>query len=144
MKMFAGKTANERNKIVAALVLGVVALFAMYMAFGSSIFSGSRPSAASASPTPPPKSNSKSGQNTFKGMPSQSEQMLGEATTDINYRPGDYGAPEPGRNIFAFHEPPPCYPNCPTPIPPATPVKTPSPSPTPPMRLMYVTPQTIY
>jgi hypothetical protein len=145
MNPFAGKTANERNKIIAALVLGFVAIVAMYLAFGSSLFSGSKTVAGPASATPPPKSSTAStDQRAFNKMPSQSEQNLGYSTTAIDYRPGDYATSPPGRNIFAFQLPPPCFPNCPTPIPPPKVTPAPTPQPPPPMRLKYVTPQTIY
>src|SRR5690349_24739463 len=142
MNLFAGKTANERNKIIAAMVLGFVALAAMYLAFGSSLFSGSKIVAGPAVPTPSPKSSSApSNPNAFK-MPSQNEQNFQAATTEVVYRPGS-DAPEPGRNIFAFYEPPRPCPGC-TPTPTPKPTPTPTPPPPPPMELQYVTPQTIY
>jgi hypothetical protein len=136
MNLFAGKSVNERNKMIAAMVLGFVALVALYLAFGRGIFSGSTPSAASSSPTPKPAVSS-SNPNAVK-IPS------GDATTDVVYRPGDYPAPDPGRNIFAFYEPPPPCPTCPTPPAPVKQTPPPTPSPTPPMRLEFVTPQTLY
>ena len=52
----------------------------------------------------------------------------------------------PGRNIFAFYEPPPtCRTNCPpSPIPSPTPPKPPTPPPTPPILVASVNPQTVY
>ena len=44
---------TERNKMIAAIVLGVLALATLYMAFGPS-FSGSRAQTAS-TPTPTPR-----------------------------------------------------------------------------------------
>jgi hypothetical protein len=143
MELLAGKSASEKKKILAAALLGLVALIALYIAFGSSLFSGSKAAPISATPTPT-RSGSTSSKSNSTQMPSQADINLVGATTEIKYQPSDYQTREPGRNIFAFHEKPPCYPNCPTPTPVPTPVKTPTPTPTPPMRLQYVTPQTVY
>ena len=148
MNPFAGKSSTERNKIIAAIVLGVVALTALYLAFGGSIFSGSTTVAVGVTPTPKP-SVSPSTSNKVVTLPSEEEKTGIYTTTQIDYRPGMYSSPDPGRNIFAFTEPPlPCNPNrdpngCVTPTPIKTP-PTPTPTPTPPMRLQFVTPQTIY
>jgi len=118
MELFAGKSANERNKIIAAMVLGFVALIALYIAFGSGIFSGSKAAVVSASPTPKP-GEKQSDTSAFR-VPTRQEQDLGYATTPVDYRP-DSGASEPGKNIFAFYEPPIPCPGC-------TPTPTPKPS----------------
>ena len=141
MELFAGKSANERNKIIVAIVLGFVTLIALYIAFGNSLFSGSK--AAVVNPTPSPKTGPKTSETSTFRVPTKQEQDLGYATTPVDYRPGDYGAPEPGRNIFAFYEPPPPCPGC-TPTPTPRPTATPTPPPPPPMRLQFVTPQTVY
>jgi len=140
MELFAGKSANERNKIIAAIVLGFVALIALYIAFGSGMFSGSKAAVVSASPTPKP-GEKQSDTSAFR-VPTRQEQDLGYATTPVDYRP-DSGASEPGKNIFAFYEPPIPCPGC-TPTPTPKPTPTPAPPPPPPMRLQYVTPQTVY
>jgi hypothetical protein len=143
MDLFAGKSVTERNKMIAAIVLGLVALVALYLAFGRGLFGSNTTIAASASPTPKPTASS-SNPNALK-MPSVDEQDRVGGTTLIAYRPSDYDAPPAGRNIFAFYEPgrpcPGCTPS-PTPIP--TQVKTPPPTPTPEMDLQLVTPQTVY
>ena len=54
MNPFAGKNPTERNKIIAAIVLGFVALTALYLAFGRSMFSGSTTVAVGVTPTPKP------------------------------------------------------------------------------------------
>jgi len=86
-------------------------------------------------------------------MPSQGEQQFVYETTPVDYRPGGIGAPDAGRNIFAFYEPPPpCDPkvpgDCPPPPPPKpspTPVvPTPTPIPTPPIQLAGITPSSVY
>jgi len=147
MNPFAGKNSNERNKIIAAIVLGVVSLTALYLAFGRNIFSGSTTVAVGVTPTPKP-SVSPSSNKGSAALPSQEEEALNFTTEPIVYKPNRFGS-EPGRNIFAFFEPPPpCDPSrdanrCVTPTPLKTP-PTPTPTPTPPMHLEFVTPQTIY
>jgi hypothetical protein len=144
MDLFAGKSVTERNKMIAAIVLGLVALVALYLAFGRSLFASNKTIAASASPTPKPTASS-SNPNALK-MPSVNEQNQIAVSTQIVYSPDAIeGSPDPGRNIFAFFEPPRPCPGCtpsPTPIP--TPIKTPVPTPTPLMHLEFVTPQTVY
>jgi len=76
-------------------------------------------------------------------MPSQNEQDFTYQTTQVDYRPGASGAPDPGRNIFAFYEPPVPTPYVPTPVPIKTP-PTPTPTPTPPVQLAFVNPQMAY
>ena len=147
MNPFAGKSATERNKIIAAIVLGFVALTALYLAFGRNIFSGSTTNAGGVTPTPKP-SLSTSNSTKTSSIPSLDDQARIYSSTQIDYRPG-ISAPEPGRNVFTFYEPPPpCDPakdplQCvkPTPV---KPPPTPSVTPTPPMRLYSVSPQTIY
>jgi hypothetical protein len=69
-------------------------------------------------------------------MPSLAEEDFTYSTTPVYFVQSPY-APEAGRNIFAFYEPPPPTPYSPTPIPSPTPfdVKTPTPTPTPPFML---------
>jgi hypothetical protein len=147
MNPFAGKSSTERNKIIAAIVLGFVALAALYLAFGRNSFSGSTTSAGGVTPTPKASASPLSS-NSTSAIPSQQEQISVYTTTPIDYRPG-ISTPDPGRNIFAFYEPPPpCDPShdpngCVKPTPIKTP-PTPTPTPTPPMHLEFVTPQTIY
>src|SRR6185503_18674786 len=146
MNLFAGKSSTERNKMIAAIILGFVALGALYMAFGRSFSSSA--TTVKVSTTPPPRTGTSTSTRRVNA-PSQEDQTLINTATPISYQPGNYGAPAPGRNIFAFYEPPPpCDPNrdpmrCVVPTPIKTP-PTPTPTPTPPMRLEFVTPQNIY
>jgi len=144
MKFLEGKTATEKKKIVAAGILGLIALVALWLAFGRSFFGGSTTASTKATPTPKPTASSSDKGDT--AMPTLSQQEFTYQTTEVVYN-GTGDAPEPGRNIFAFYEPPPpctgdkCPPS-PTPKPPEP--KTPSPTPSPVFALSAVNPQTIY
>jgi hypothetical protein len=140
MKVFEGKTSTERNKIIAAGVLGLIALVALYLAFGRSFFGGSSPTAKT---SPTPRASVTPRNTDDRPVPTASEQDFVYQTTPIDYRPGT-NAPDPGRNIFAFYEPPAPTPYSPTPIPTPTPI-APTPTPTPfPMTIAQVNPQAIY
>lgn len=139
MNVFAGKSTTDRNKLIAAIVLGLIALIALYLAFGRGLFGGSKTVATSASPTPRPASSPISTKNDV-AMPTQTEQDRTNATTMIVYSVHDYDAPDPGRNIFAFYEPPPTPPLLPTIETP----KPPTPTPTPPVSISFVMPQMVY
>jgi hypothetical protein len=144
MKLFEGKSPTERNKIIAAGVLGVLSLFSLWLAFGGSIFSGTPTVTVTASPTPKT-SPSPNATGDDAQMPSADEQELAYVNSEVRYVPGSFNAPDAGRNIFAFYEPPPPTPYV-TPIPIVkieTPV-TPPPTPTPAFIASQVTPQSVY
>lgn len=145
MNIFEGKSASERNKIIAAIVLGVLALASLFFAFGRGMFaSGTTTLTVKVSPTPTPKAGPKPSTGDV-AMPTLDAQNFNDVTTPIVYNPGDNSAPDPGRNIFAFYEPPPpCRENCPTPVVTPEPLKTPVPTPTPDFTLAFVTPQEVY
>lgn len=131
--------------MIAAIVLGALSLFSLYLAFGGSIFSRKTSVTVSASPTPTP--SSQTVVETAR-VPTQEEIFLEWTTTPINYEPGNFYAPDAGRNIFAFYEPPAPTPYV-TPVPVIqmpTPFKevTPIPTPTPPLQVDFVTPQSVY
>ncbi len=141
MNIFEGKSPEERNKIIAAAVLGVLALGSLFFAFGPSLRGSSTTVTVTASPSPSPSSRDR--ELRAVTMPSQSQQDFEYESTPIFYRPGSFMAPDPGRNIFAFYEPPLPTPYVPTPIP-VEPMRTPVPTPTPPFLLAYVMPQNVY
>jgi hypothetical protein len=133
MKLFEGKTPSERNKIIVALVLGVLSV----LAIGNLIFtpfSSSKKITVTLSPTPSasPTPNRTGGDTVVNALPRQNEidDIYTRIPVSVQYPPG---AGDPGRNIFAFYEPPVPTPFSPTPIPePKTPKPTPIVTPTPP------------
>lgn len=129
--------------MIAAAVLGVVALVALYLAFGRGLFGSSSTSATvKNSPTPKPSVSPVTNPDNLR-LPTADEQDFTYQTTPVDYRPGNSYAPDAGRNIFAFYEPPPPTPFSPTPF--QTPVvKPPTPTPSPPIVITLVNPQTLY
>src|ERR1043166_213738 len=144
MAFLEGKSKSEKNKIIAAGILGIVALLALYLAFGRSMFSSGTTS-ATVKVTTTPKPNTATAAKPDAALPTTSEQEFVHQTPALPY-PGTVSAPEPGRNIFAFYEPPkPCTVNCPpSPIPTPTAVKSPTPLPPPPILIAGFSPTTIY
>ena len=146
MKFLEGKSPAERNKIIAASVLGVLAILSLgYTFFGNPFAAKRKVVISTASPTPTPKSGT--GANSEKvAMPSSDEVNSIYTTTPVVYNPSGFYAPDAGRNIFAFYEPPPLTPYVPTPIPTLPPVVlvTPEPPPIPPLLVRFVTPQSVY
>ena len=143
MKIFEGKSPAERNKIIAALVLGAMVLLVIIYNI-MTLYPSRKTSVTvktSASPTPSPRTNLEA-----VAMPSREEEIFGYTSTPIFYNPNAAYAPDAGRNIFAFYEPPPPTPYV-APIPvirlPPTP-PPPSPTPVPPLLVGYITPQSVY
>jgi hypothetical protein len=134
MAVLEGKTPAERNKMIAAVVLGAIALISLaYMFLGSS----SKPTTSGAKPKPSPASAS----NKPLALTPEKVRDEGFIPTPINYNPSAPTVPEAGRNIFAFYVPPPK----PTPNPNATPVVVPTPTPIPPsLVLASISPVNVY
>ncbi len=141
MNVFEGKSPEERNKIIIAVVLAVLALVSLYFAFGRSLF-GSSTKVVATTKTPKPTATPRNN-GPVEQMPSKDDQILGYTTTPVVYNPGMNSAPDPGRNIFAFYEPPIPTPYSPTPYV-EIPFKTPTPTPTPPVLISFVMPQNVY
>jgi hypothetical protein len=141
MSLFEGKSPSERNKIIAAAVLGVLALGALFFAFGRGLFASTTKVTVSVSPTPKPAATpAQTTADNFK-LPTAAERDFVYATVPVVYDPGVHSAPDAGRNIFAFYEPPPPTPYVQPPLPTPPP---PKPTPTPPYTLTYVNPQTVF
>ncbi len=145
MNLFAGKSPTERNKIIAASVLGVLAVLTLGYSIIGNPFAAKKKVTVSVSTSPTPKS-SPGANSAVPSMPSADEVNITYTTTPIDYAPGRFYAPDAGRNIFAFYEPPPPTPYVPTPLPTPkiTPVITPVPPVPPPLLVGFVTPQSVY
>jgi len=131
--------------MIAAMVLGVLALGSLLFAFGGNIFSsGPTVTVTAISPTPKPSATVPVNTRDFT-LPSQEEQRL-ESVTPIVFN-GTAAGPDPGRNIFAFYEPPP---PCgrpggdPCPLPPIKTPVPPTPTPTPDIWITAVNPGSVY
>ncbi len=146
MKLFEGKSPEERNKLIAAMVLGVLALVALTYTFGGMFFGGKKPTVTvSASPTPTATASPRPNSD-VAAMPDNAEINSIYTSTPVDYNNRDFYAPDAGRNIFAFYEPPvptPYVPT-PTPVPPPVIIPTPTPTPVPPFLVGFVSPQSVY
>ena len=147
MKVFEGKTPAERNKLIAAIVLGVMATIALTYTFGGMFFnSKKKPAVAVKVSTTPTPTTAAIGDTQNASLPAQEDVNFQYQTTPVIYEPGRFYAPDPGRNIFAFYEPPPPTPYVTPPVVFKTPTPEPPPSPTPPPPFLvgYVTPNSVY
>jgi hypothetical protein len=139
MALFEGKTPAERNKMIAAIALPLVALFfIVYM------FSGpSKPSTTTANANVRPKPRATIRQQQTQpdaSAPADAPEDLVSITTPIVCCAEPYLGADAGRNIFAFYV---------KPTPPAGPpvaVTTPEPTPTPPppLTLASLAPQSVF
>ena len=146
MKLFEGKSPTEKNKIIAASVLGALAIIALsYSIILPMFFGGSRKVTVNVSASPTPTASPRRNADTVT-LPSSEEVNFQYTTTPVVYNPGAFYAPDAGRNIFAFYEPPPPTPYVPTPIPIPTPevIPPPVPTPTPEFLVGFVTPQSVF
>lgn len=125
MALFEGKTPAERNKMIAAIVLPVIALiFIIYMFSGPS---GTQTAAPPPKPKPTPKPQTLTAAN-------QVPDDLAPIVCCDEYGSGD----DAGRNIFAFYVRP-------TPTPPGElPTPTATPVPPPPIPLSSIAPQSVF
>jgi len=126
----------DRNKLILAAVLGLVAiLFLWWTFFGFGGSSTSVPSRPGAQPTP---ATNRVG--TRNAPPQTIAEFKGSDLDGLQPIPAVYhtaSAPEPRRNIFVYYEPPPK-----PVVVPSTP--TPTPTPPPPVLLASVSPQNVY
>lgn len=147
MKIFEGKSPTERNKIIAAIVLGTLAVLALTYTIGGMYFGGkSATTTVSVKTSPTATASPNTSTNQITNLPTQEETDFAYSTTEVVYSPTALYAPDAGRNIFAFYEPPPPTPFSPTPVPVQTftPPPTPVPTPTPPQMIGFVSPQSVY
>jgi len=130
MKFFDPNNPNEKKKMIAAGVLGLIAIVVLgYVFFGGS--SKAPANVVGTRPSPTPRIASGPQPSPVEG-----------AVDDTIYQPIAYNGTVPAvseadRNIFAYYEPPP-----PTPKPVIIP--TPSPTPTPPLVASGVSPSNVY
>jgi hypothetical protein len=134
MALFEGKTPAERNKMIAAIVLPLVALiFVVRMLFGSS---------GPAATTTNTNSNARRQQTSRQTQPQQNQPATNGTPEDyvptpIEFVPASYDGPDAGRNIFAFYVKP-------TPTPGVAATPPPTPTPTPPIILASLAPQSVF
>ena len=139
MGLFEGKTPAERNKTIAALALGAVALFflaRMFFFAGSSQPSNNRPRRNTNT------NASRSNAGAANGV-AASDDLNAEGSfvpAPVVFRPSTPDVPDAARNIFAFYVPPPPKPKSTNAV--ATP--QPTPVPTPPLALVSITPANVY
>jgi hypothetical protein len=145
MKLFEGKTPAERNKIIVALVVGTLALLAILNLIFQPFSSRKTNVTVKTSPTATPTVSNKS-DTVVTNLPPQQQIDSEYASIPVVYPLVGYDAPAPGRNIFAFYEPPKPTPYSPTPTPSEKPIviKTPTPPPPAPQTISYVQPQSVF
>ncbi|HEX6046686.1 MAG TPA: IPT/TIG domain-containing protein [Pyrinomonadaceae bacterium] len=129
---------GEKKKLIAAAVLGLVAILFLwwtFIGFGSSnTRTATRPQP---SPTPQRGGNRPADNTPRPNDPAAAAVIALSAFQEIDYQPSSYNAPEARRNIFAYYEPPV---KVPTPKPEQP---TPVPSP-PPILVASVSPANAY
>lgn len=150
MGVFEGKSQSERIKIIAAIILGTLAVISLIYTFGGLLIGGKKTTVAvdvDGSPTATVTPGTSQTNNTQVSIPNEEQINSDYLVTPVIYNPNIELGGIGGRNIFAFYEPPP-----PTPVPPRTPTPPPTP-PTPdplpqatpfPIALTYITPQSTY
>ncbi len=134
MALFEGKTPAERNKAIAAVALGVLAmLFLGRMLFGSSGTTSTQTNANR-------RQTASRGAGANGAAAQQAEERIEVAPQPVVYERTSYDGGEPGRNIFAYYVRPVGQPKPPTEV--ATPELTPTPP--PPLMLSSLAPQSVY
>jgi IPT/TIG domain len=142
MALFEGKTPSERNKLIAAIVLGVLALAALsYMFFGGSSSSPQRTANNNNNRRPGTTQTTTTTVVNTRTVPTPNQVRQEDELAPprvINWQVTPPAVPEAGRNIFAFYVPPPK----PSPTPPPPP--SPSPPPPPTLVLSSISPTNVY
>jgi len=145
MKLFEGKTPAERNKIIVAIVVGTLAVLAIGNLIFSPFSGGKRTVTVNISPTPTAAASpNRTGDTIVTPLPKQNEidAVYTSVAVSVQYPPA---GSNPGRNIFAFYEPPIPTPYSPTPTPVPVIKTTATPTPTPPnVILSFISRQSAY
>lgn len=148
MKFLEGKSQSERKKIIAAVVLGVITVCALFYSFvlsgGSSRSGNNANNSNRAAANSNRQTNGGNSQQVAQAQPDSIDETLLTPIPDNPFPPLTGG--ETSRNIFAFYEPPPPRPGGPNiPVMPTEkPPPPPTPAPTPVMVVGYVNPQAVY
>jgi hypothetical protein len=135
------KNPSERKKLIAAVVLGVVAIVVLWWAFIG--FGSSSPAPTKQATTRPGTTTAPTTSTTTtasNGKPQTPTEIKGDDLAQlvpIVYQQPNIVVPEPKRNIFAYYEPPP-------PPPPSVSTPTPTPTPTPPVTMTSISPTNVY
>jgi hypothetical protein len=147
MALLEGKSPAERNKLIAAIALGAVALLSLsYLFFGGSSSNSNKTTrnsnaAATASPSSSPTTSS----TRAASIPNVNDVREADITRfmrPIIFTPTTPPpVPDGTRNIFAFYVPKPTPTPTPTPV---APTPTPTPTPTPPLLVTSVSPSNVY
>lgn len=131
MKFFDPNNPNEKKKMIAAAVLGLVAIIVLgYVFFGGS---SSKPSTNQIAARPSP-TVARAGKQSGTEEPPGDDLSIYQP---VKYDPVVPAVEDANRNIFAYYEPPP-----PTPKPSI--IVTPTPTPTPPVMVSSLAPPTVY
>jgi hypothetical protein len=143
MKILEGKTPAERNKLIAAIVLGGVAVIALSYTLSGFFFPTRAKNNPAVTATPSPTANS---QNSDVAVNQNTQTSLADLAwmlvTPVSYAQNSFSG-DAGRNVFAFYEPPPPTPWQPTPVP--VPSYVPPPTPVPPTVILgYISPSSVY
>jgi hypothetical protein len=138
MALLEGKTPAERNKMIAAIAFGALALILV----GRLFLGGDDPPRRAANSNKTSKAaTTTNGTATTNGLDgnSQAEDPTLQVPREVVYTPVNYNVPDAGRNIFAFYV-------APTPQPkPSVTVEapTPTPIPPPPLALNNISPSSV-
>src|ERR1043165_1837734 len=137
MALFEGKTPAERNKMIAAIVLPLIALiFVVRMLF----FGSSTPTrTAQTGPTPRPTPRRQKGGPQPLAPTTDTPDDFVNMMTPVICCSEFVGGADAGRNIFAFYVKP-----TPTPNPLGAMTPTPTPTPPPPLVLASLAPQSVF
>jgi hypothetical protein len=139
MALFEGKTPSERNKLIAAIALPLLALiFVVRMLSGPSTPSGTTAN-ANARRTPRAAGQQRQPSPDANAPTAETPQDLVDIMKRIDCCSEPYGGSDAGRNIFAFYVKP-VAPLAPL----ATATATPTPIPPPPLVLASLAPQSVF